>query len=113
MRRVPPGACGRVLVKTGLDAFAVKQVWKGRHAALVLGWSEDQLVPVVELLDPVLPECLPGRPEKPLTARMKSAIAACAWSLVLDYTLTGKPVPTATTGNDYGGEDRYRRGDSY
>lgn len=113
MRRVPPGACGRVLVKTGLDAFAVKQVWKGRHAALVLGWSEDQLVPVVELLDPVLPECLPGRPEKPLTARMKSAIAACARSLVLDYTLTGKPVRYSRNRNDYGGEDRYRRGDSY
>lgn len=95
-----------------LDVFN-SEVWQGPHLPLVLGWRIDQLASVVEILDPLLPNCLPNKPEKVITPAMKCAIAACARSVVVAFVLTGKAVRYSRDRNHYGGGTRYRRGDSY
>ncbi len=104
-----------MLVKTGLSIFDDfnSEVWKGPHPALALGWREDQLDPVVALLDPLLPSCLPNKPEKVITQDLKRAVASCARSLVVTFVLTGKAVRYSRDRNHYGGGTRYRRGDRY
>ncbi len=102
-------------MKIGLSIFDYlnSEVWKGPHPALVLGWSDDQLAPVVELLDPLLPACLPNKPGKVITPGMKRAVASCARSLVETFLLTDKAVRYSRDRNHYGGGTRYRRGDRY
>lgn len=102
-------------MKTGLSIFGYlnSEVWKGKHPALVLGWSDKQLTPVVELLDPYLPRCLPDKPEKVITPEMKLAIAACARSVFLEYRLVGQGVRYARAKEHYRRPERYRRGDRY
>lgn len=95
-----------------LDMFD-SEVWKGPHPALVLGWRDDQLAPVVELLDPLLPVCLPNKPEEVITPAMKCAIAACARSLVVEALTSGKWVRYSRHKDDYRMPKRYRRGDPY
>ncbi len=104
-----------MLVKTGLDIFDDfnSEIWKGPHPALVLGWRDDQLDPVVAVLAPLLPRCLPNKPEKVITPAMKRAIASCARSLVVTFLLTDKAVRYSRDRNHYGGGTRYRRGDRY
>jgi hypothetical protein len=67
---------GGVLVKTGLSIFDYlnSEVRKGPHPALALGWRDDQLDSVVALLDPLLPNCLPNKPEKVITQDMERAV---------------------------------------
>ena len=99
-----------MLVRFGFEWFN-SEVWKGPHPPLVLGWRDEQLAPVVELLDPLLPLCLPNNPEKVITPNMKLAIASCARSLVVAFALTDKAVRYSRDRNHYGGAPRYRRGD--
>ena len=75
----------------------------GDHSPLVLGWSDDQLRPVVERLDPWLPEGL--------TDKWKLAIAACALSVVAEKKLTGGGVHYARRREAYQIPKRYRCGD--
>ncbi len=95
-----------------LDVYSGK-VWDGEHAALVLGWRDDQLDPVVELLRPYLSgdlkPVLAGEP----TPDMLRAVAACARSLAVDTRLTGQPLRYSRDRDHYGGAKRYRRGDRY
>ncbi|HPX36505.1 MAG TPA: hypothetical protein PLH92_09485 [Mycobacterium sp.] len=102
-------------MNTGLSVFDFfnSEVWKGPHPPLVLGWRDDQLAPVVELLGPLLPVCLPNTPEKVITPAMERAIAACARSLVVAFVLTDKAVRYSRDRNHYGGAPRYRRDDRY
>ena len=95
-----------------LDMFN-SEVWKGPHPALVLGWRDDQLAPVVKLLDPFMPSCLPNKPEKVITPAMKRAIAACARSLVVEALTSGSWVRYSRHKDDYRILKRYRRGDRY
>jgi hypothetical protein len=92
-------------VKVGFGHFDLSNcaVWAGEHAPLKLGWRDDQLVPVIELLSPLLPGGL--------TANMLHAAAAIVRSLVVDYQLTGQPVRYSRNRNHYGSAPRYRRGD--
>jgi hypothetical protein len=75
----------------------------GHHSPLVLGWSDDQLRPVVERLDPVLPAGL--------TDKWKLAIAACASAVVAEAKLTGGGVHYARRREAYRIPKRYRCGD--
>ena len=102
-------------MKTGLSIFDYlnSEVWKGPHPALVLGWSDDQLDPVVELLDPLLPNCLPNKPEKVITPAMRRAIAACVRSLVVEAHLTGSWVRYSRHKGHYTIPKRYRLGGRY
>ena len=102
-------------MKTGLSIFDYlnSEVWKGPHPALVLGWSDDQLDPVVELLDPLLPNCLPNKPEKVITPAMRRAIAACVRSLVVEAHLTGSWVRYSRHNGHYTIPKRYRLGGRY
>jgi hypothetical protein len=75
----------------------------GRHSPLVLGWSDDQLRPVVERLDPSLPEGL--------TDKWKLAIAACASSVVVENKIAGGGVHYARGKEAYRIPKRYRCGD--
>lgn len=99
-------------MRTALDIFD-SEVFKGPHPPLVLGWRDDQLAPVVELLDPLLPGCLPNKPEKVITPAMKRAIAACARSLVVEALTSGSWVRYSRHKDDYSILKRYRRGDRY
>jgi hypothetical protein len=101
-----------VLVSTALDIFD-SEVFRGPHPPLVLGWRDDQLAPVVELLNPFLPSHLPDKPEKGITPAMKRAIAACACSITLSCWLTGQPVRYSRNRNHYGGATRYWQGDCF
>lgn len=91
-------------MRTGLDIFD-SEVWRGPHAALVLGWDDDQLAAVIEVLAPLLPGGL--------TVEMLGASAACARSLVEGFVVTGQPVHYSRNRNHYGSATRYRRGDRY
>jgi len=95
-----------------LDIFD-SEVFRGPHPPLVLGWRDDQLAPVVELLNPFLPSHLPDKPEKGITPAMKRAIAACACSITLSCWLTGQPVRYSRNRNHYGGATRYWQGDCH
>lgn len=100
-------------MRPALDIFN-SEVWKGPHPALVLGWSDDQLDPVVKLLDPLLPRYLPNKPEKVITQDMKRAIASCVRSLVVEAHLTGSWVRYSRHKDDYGSiPKRYRLGGRY
>jgi hypothetical protein len=99
-----------VLVSTALDIFD-SEVFRGPHPPLILGWRDDQLAPVVEILDPLLPSCLPNKPEKVITPAMKCAIAACARSLVVEALTSGSWVRYSRHKDDYRILKRYRRGD--
>ena len=99
-------------MKSALDIFD-SAIWKGPHPALVLGWRDDQLDPVVALLGPALPSCLPNKPEKLITPAMRRAIAACARSLVVEALTSGSWVRYSRHKDDYGIPKRYRRGDPY
>jgi hypothetical protein len=104
-----------VPVSAGLTIFDYfnSEVWNGDHAALVLGWRDDQLAPLVELLRPHLSgdltPVLAGEP----TPDMRQAIAACARSLVVDTRLTRQPLRYSRDRDHYGGAKRYRRTDRY
>ena len=78
-------------------------VWGDRHNPLALGWSEAQLLPVVERLQPCLPDGL--------TPNTILAAAACARSLVVEKTLTGKPLRYSRGKEVYRVPKRYRCGD--
>ena len=96
-----------------LDMFN-SEVWQGPHPPLVLGWRDDQLDPVVALLDPLLPVYLPNKPEKVITPAMKRAIAACARSLVVEAQTSGSWVRYTRHKDDYSRiPKRYRRDDRY
>ncbi len=99
-------------MRSALDIFG-SEIWRGKHPGLVLGWSDDQLTPVIELLDPFLPCCLPGKPDKVITTEMKCAIAACARSLVVEARLSGRPVRYSRSNPHYLRPKRYLRGDRY
>jgi hypothetical protein len=71
----------------------------GNHNALVLGWSDEQLQPIVDLLHPWLPA--------DLTDAMRLAIAACARSIIAEHKLTGNGVHYPR------GKDRYRKPQRY
>lgn len=99
-------------MRTALDIFD-SELFKGPHPPLVLGWRDDQLAPVVELLDPLLPGCLPNKPGKVITPAMRRAIAACARSLVVEALTSGSWVRYSRHKDDYRIPKRYRRGDNY
>lgn len=102
-------------MSTGLSIFEIlkSEVWQGEHVALVLGWRDDQLAPVVELLAPYLAGDLTPVLTREPTLDMRFAVAACARSLVVDTRLTGQPVRYSRDRDHYGGAKRYRRGDRY
>src|SRR6476646_4409188 len=75
----------------------------GHHAPLVLGWSDEQLKPVVERLDPLVPEGL--------TDKWRLAVAACASSVVAEKKLTDGGVHYARRREAYRIPKRYRCGD--
>lgn len=75
------------------------------HDPLVLGWSDDQLEPVVNLLDARLPDGL--------TRRMRFAVAACALALVQEKMLSGNPLRYARAKDAYRIPKRYRTGGRY
>ena len=99
-------------MRRGLDVFS-SEVSKGPHPPLVLGWRDDQLAPVVKLLDPLLPRCLPSKPEKTITSNVKCVIAACARSLVVEALTTGSWVRYTRRKDDYRILKRYRRDDRF
>lgn len=74
----------------------------GDHNPLVLDWSDDQLEPIVGLLQPRLPVGL--------TTRMKYAIASCALSLVTEKKVSGNALHYARARDAYRLPKRYRRG---
>ncbi len=85
------------------------EVWKGEHPPLVLGWSDDQLAPVVGVLAGVIPDHLPGKAEGSMTSEMRLAIAAVARSVVVGFRLTGQAVRYSRRKEHYRGPKRYRR----
>jgi hypothetical protein len=75
----------------------------GQHFPLVLGWSDDQLWPIVDQLAGLLP--------LGLTDEMQLAIASCARSIAAERKLTGCGVRYARAKEAYRVPQRYRRGD--
>jgi hypothetical protein len=75
----------------------------GDHCPLVLGWSDDQLKPVVNRLASLLPDNL--------TDQMQLAIASIARSIVAEEKITGLGVHYARKRDRYGQPQRYRDGD--
>ncbi len=75
----------------------------GDHNPLVLGWSDDQLWPIVERLTPWLPDNL--------TDAMRLAIAGIARSIVIEERITGNGVHFARGKDAYRMPKRYRDGD--
>jgi hypothetical protein len=75
----------------------------GDHCPLVLGWSDDQLKPVVNRLASLLPDNL--------TDQMQLAIASIARSIVAEEKITGLGVHYARKRDRYGHPQRYRDGD--
>lgn len=73
----------------------------GDHSPLVLGWSDDQLWPVVDRLADVLPPNL--------TEGMQLAIASCALSIAVEKQLTGRWVHFPRAKEAYRVPTRYRR----
>lgn len=85
------------------------EVWRGEHPPLVLGWSDDQLAPVVGVLAGVIPDHLPGKAEGSMTSEMRLAIAGVARSVVVGFRLTGQAVRYSRRKEHYRGPRRYRR----
>jgi hypothetical protein len=56
----------------------------GNHSPPVMGWSDDQLQPLVDRLAPLLPH--------ELTDQMQFAIASIARSIVAEKKITGRAV---------------------
>lgn len=77
----------------------------GDHEPLVLGWSDDQLQPAVDLLQHRLPTGL--------TTRMGFAIASVALALVIEKTRSGNPLRYPRARDAYRIPKRYRRGGRY
>jgi hypothetical protein len=75
----------------------------GNHSPLVLGWTDDQLEPLVDRLAPLLPDNL--------TDQMQLAIASCARSIVAEKKLTDRTVHYARRKDAYRVPQRYRYGD--
>jgi hypothetical protein len=75
----------------------------GNQSPLVLGWTDDQLGPLVDLLAPLLPDNL--------TDQMQLAIASCARSIVAEKKLTDRAVHYARRRDAYRVPQRYRCGD--
>ena len=75
----------------------------GEHSPLVLGWCDNQLWPIADLLAPRLPDGL--------TDRMKLAVAGCARSIAEEKKLTGGGVRYARGKEAYRIPKRYRNGD--
>ncbi len=102
-------------MKTALSVLECfnSEVWKGPHPALVLGWRDDQLDPVVEFLAPLLPRCMPNKPDKAITPAMRRAIAAIARSLMVEAQTSGSWVRYSRHKDDYSIPKRYRRSDNY
>ena len=75
----------------------------GNHSPLVLGWTDDQLKPLVDRLAPFLPDNL--------TDQMQLAIASCARSIVAEKKLTDRAVHYARRKDAYRVPQRYRCGD--
>jgi len=74
----------------------------GFHDPLVLGWSDDQLRPIVKRLRPRLPTGL--------TANMLLAAAGCALSLAVEKKSSGKRLRYARAKEPYRAPKRYRSG---
>lgn len=72
----------------------------GTHSPLVLGWSDDQLRPVMDVVVPLLPDCL--------TERGKLAVASVARSLVIEKKITGSALHFARGKVPYSRPRRYR-----
>src|SRR6478735_1580605 len=75
----------------------------GNHSPLVLGWSDDQLEPLVDRLTALLPDNL--------TDQMQLAIASCVRSIVAEKKLTDRAVHYARRRDAYRVPHRYRCGD--
>ena len=80
-------------------------VWGTKHAPLVLGWTNEQLAPSVEILQPYLPDHY--------ATGLKFAVASCARSLVLENKLTGQPMRYARGKEHYRIPARYRSEDRF
>ena len=65
----------------------------GNHSPLVLGWTDDQLKPLVDRLAPFLPDNL--------TDQMQLATASCARSIVAEKKLTDRAVHYARRKDAY------------
>lgn len=77
----------------------------GDHDPLVLGWSDEQLEPVVDLLQPLLP--------MDLRTKRRFAIASVALALVIEKTRSGNPLRYPRARDAYRPPQRYRRGGRY
>jgi hypothetical protein len=75
----------------------------GNHSPLVLGWTDDQLWPIVDQLAPLLPD--------KLTDQMQLATASVARSIVAEKKITGRAVHYARAKDPYRLPTRYRDGD--
>jgi hypothetical protein len=75
----------------------------GNHSPLVLGWTDDQLEPLVDRLAPLLPDNL--------TDQMQLATASIARSIVAEKKLTDRAVRYARRRDAYRVPQRYRCGD--
>lgn len=91
-------------MKTALDIFG-SMVWRGPHVPLVLGWDDEQLTPVADVLQPLLPGGL--------TREMLHASAACARSVVEEFQASGQPVRYSRKPSFYSRPERYKRGARY
>ena len=105
----PPGGAARGSTREPgpcpMDRFN-SEVWQRGHPPQVLGWTGDQLAPVVACLAPFLPA--------DVTVQMQHAVAACARSLVVEYLLGARAVRYSRAKNHYGGvPKRYRRRGRY
>lgn len=92
-------------MRVGLQALfetCASPIW-GHHNPLVLGWSERQLLPIVELLEPYIPSVA--------RRRRQLAIASCARSLFVENMLSGKPLRFPGGQVAYAVPKRYRCGD--
>ena len=89
---------GRLLVSVGGHDMGFPRLLDnplyGNHGPLIMGWSDDQLKPLVDRLAPLLPD--------KLTDQMRLAIASIARSIVAEKKLTGWPVHYARAKEPYG-----------
>ncbi len=83
-----------------LSTFYEQNPVFGRHAPLILGWSDEQLLPLVQRLSPVLADGL--------TEQTQLAIAAVARSLVVDRKAAGPGLHYARGKDPYSRPLRYR-----
>lgn len=78
-------------------------LWGQVHTPLRLGWSQEQLQPIIDILAPYIPETV--------TPKTLQAVAACARSVVREYIRTQKLTRYSRAKNFYAVNVRYRGGD--